>query len=81
MSNYYDTLGVSKDASEQEIKKAYRTLSLEFHPDRPGGNASKFGIYKSKDGNYYEGYGPKKISLEVNVLDEKFLAIKKAIIQ
>jgi DnaJ-class molecular chaperone len=34
MSNYYDILGVSKDASEQEIKKAYRTLSLEFHPDR-----------------------------------------------
>ena len=34
MTNYYDTLGVSKDASEQEIKKAYRTLSLEFHPDR-----------------------------------------------
>jgi 5-methylcytosine-specific restriction protein B len=46
-----------------------------------GGNASKFGIYKSKDGNYYEGYGPKKISLEVNILDEKFLALKKAIIQ
>ena len=34
MPNYYDILGVSKDSSEQEIKKAYRTLSLEFHPDR-----------------------------------------------
>jgi DnaJ-class molecular chaperone len=34
MTNYYETLGVSKDASEQEIKKAYRALSLEFHPDR-----------------------------------------------
>jgi len=34
MPNFYDILGVSKDASEQEIKKAYRALSLEFHPDR-----------------------------------------------
>lgn len=34
MPNYYEILAVSKDASEQEIKKAYRTLSLEFHPDR-----------------------------------------------
>jgi len=32
--NYYDTLGVSKTASEHEIKKAYRALSLKYHPDR-----------------------------------------------
>jgi DnaJ-class molecular chaperone len=34
MSNHYETLGVQKDASEAEIKKAYRGLSLKFHPDR-----------------------------------------------
>ena len=34
MSSYYDTLGVSKDASETEIKKAFRSLSLKYHPDR-----------------------------------------------
>lgn len=31
---HYDTLGVSKDANETEIKKAYRALSLQYHPDR-----------------------------------------------
>jgi DnaJ family protein B protein 4 len=31
---HYDTLGVSKDANEKEIKKAFRSLSLQYHPDR-----------------------------------------------
>lgn len=34
MANYYDALGVSQSASEDEIKKAYRKLSLKYHPDR-----------------------------------------------
>lgn len=33
-SDYYDTLGVSKNASSDEIKKAYRKAALEWHPDR-----------------------------------------------
>jgi len=33
MNNYYETLGVSKDATQDEIKKAYRKLSKQYHPD------------------------------------------------
>lgn len=39
--DYYDVLGVSKDASADEIKKAFRKQAVEHHPDR-GGDEAKF---------------------------------------
>jgi DnaJ-class molecular chaperone len=38
----YDILGVPDNATLDQIKKQYRKLSLEHHPDRPTGNANKF---------------------------------------
>ena len=39
--DYYSTLGLKRGASDEEIKKAYRSLAMKHHPDR-GGDANKF---------------------------------------
>src|SRR6185436_19437717 len=40
--DFYKILGVSKNASEDDIKRAYRKLAHEYHPDKTGGNEKKF---------------------------------------
>ncbi len=40
--NYYDILGVDKKATKDDIKKAFRKLAHQYHPDKKGGDAEKF---------------------------------------
>ncbi|CAE7599165.1 dnaJ, partial [Symbiodinium sp. CCMP2456] len=42
MSNHYQTLGISRDASRREVIQAYHALALQHHPDRPSGSTQAF---------------------------------------
>jgi DnaJ-class molecular chaperone len=42
MKDYYDILGLSSDASEEDIKRSYRILAHQYHPDKKDGNEKRF---------------------------------------
>jgi len=50
--NYYKILGIDENASETEIKKAYRSLSLKYHPDRNKNDPEKVKIYQKMNEAY-----------------------------
>ena len=72
--DYYSILGVSKNASDKELKQAYKKLSMQHHPDRTGGDDSKFkeineaystlkdsqkrAEYDNPQPQYSQGFGP-----------------------
>ncbi len=58
--NYYKILGVSKSASSEEIKKAYRKLALKYHPDHNNGNNSAEAMFKDINEAYAVLRDPEK---------------------
>ena len=54
--DFYEILGVNKNASDDEIKKSYRKLAMKYHPDRTGndkGAEKKFKEIKEGSAIYY----------------------------
>ncbi|MBI4228530.1 MAG: DnaJ domain-containing protein, partial [Deltaproteobacteria bacterium] len=59
-ADYYEVLGLSRSASQEEIKKAYKKLAFEYHPDRNPGNASAESKFKEINEAYQILSNPNK---------------------
>lgn len=62
MTDYYSILGVNKGASPEEIKKAYRKLAMQYHPDRAGKDPEAEAKFKSITEAYETLSDPQKKS-------------------
>ena len=70
-NDLYKTLGVDKTATQEEIKKAYRKLSLEFHPDRNKGSVESTEQFQ-KISNAYETLGDEDKRKHYDMGDNNF---------
>ncbi len=59
-ADYYSIIGVSEDASDGEIKKAYRKLALKYHPDKNPGDKKAEEEFKKISEAYYALGDPKR---------------------
>jgi len=73
MRDFYEVLGIDREASESDIKKAYRRLAMEHHPDRNPGNKSAEDKFKEASNAYkvlsdpgqrarYDQFGPEGLN-------------------
>ena len=60
--DFYEILGVSRNANEDEIKKSYRKLAMKYHPDRNKGDASAEKKFKEVSAAYEILKDPQKKS-------------------
>ena len=70
-NDLYEILGITKTATQEEIKKAYRKLSLELHPDRNNGSDESTEKFK-KISNAYETLGDEENRKRYDMRDNNF---------
>ena len=70
--DYYEILGISKSASKDEIKKAYRKLALKYHPDKTKGDKTSEDKFKEASEAYHVLSDEKD-----NVVDADFEDVKE----